>query len=1069
MLALATILSGCAALLYQLIWTRAIGLVMGHSLTAVATVVALFMAGLGTGSALAARFVDRRRLAPARLYALLELGIAVSALLVPLLLGAATPLLQRVYDPSNADAAALVLLRLASSAAVLLVPTTLMGATLAVLVAVAAPETRRVGVTAGRLYAWNTAGAIAGSLGGALFLLPALGMRGTLAFAAGLNVIAALVVGRRRTPEPLAEAEPAPAPAPSAKRRKKKEKQEREDTPENLPLWVTIAAAVVAGFAGIANEVAWTRALVLLIGPTAYAFAFILTAVVAGIALGSAAASALLPRLRRVTPALGCALVSSALLSLLVTHRIGASILLVGEFVRANADHMDVLLRAELGFVLALLVPPAAFTGAVFPLAARLVAEQVGGAARPIGILYAWNTLGAIAGSLAAGFALLPAFGLERTLLGLALLQGALGALVFLAPRPSGIRALGAAAAVAMLGLAFSRVAPWDRELLAGGVYKYAAYTAGGATVEQTIRAGELLSYEEGALATVSVKRLGGTLSLAIDGKVDATSSGDMATQRLLAHVPMLLHRNPRRVMVIGLGSGVTAGSALSHPVERVDAVEILPEVARAARRFAKANHEALDDPRLRLIVADGRNHVLLSRDSYDVIISEPSNPWMAGVSALFTRDFFALAKRRLAEGGLFCQWAHVYNLSEQDLKTVIAGFSDVFPEAALFLINEGDVLLVGGGGPLPLDRASLERRIGEGRVGLDLREIGVVDPFVFASLYTLSPQGLRRLAAGAARHSDDRPILEFRAPRALHENTGRTNAQLLIAAGREAPRPEPWAELVRNPGAVQLAARARMLERAEGDYWAFELYEQAIAKEPRSLPALEGYARCAVRSDRIAVAEKRLRELGETAAPVEARIALGLLLTNAGRTEEALAALQGALERDPKQRRALILAAEVQEQAGHLEAMEGLARQALSVAPGDIEAEALLASAALGKGLKLAAIAIADRVLARDPNETRALQVAAFARADDDRAGARRFLERLVEAEPDIPGHWANFGAFELAGKDYRAAVRLFETAADLNPGDPRAYLGLREAGRGLGDPALVARADKFLKSRGL
>jgi spermidine synthase len=592
-------------------------------------------------------------------------------------------------------------------------------------------------------------------------------------------------------------------------------------------------------------------------------------------------------------------------------------------------------------------------------------------------------------------------------------------------------------------------------------VYKYAPY-AGAGGVEAAVRSGELLYYAEGRAATVSVKRLGGTFSLAVDGKVDATSSGDMLTQRLLAHVPLLLHPNPKNALVIGLGSGVTAGAALSHPLERVDAVEISAEVVQAARRFfAKANKRALDDPRLRLVVSDGRNHVALTRERYDVIISEPSNPWMAGVSALFTRDFFQLARGRLAPGGLFCQWAHVYNMSEPDLKTVIASFQDAFPGAALFLINEGDVLLVGGGGDsLHLDAVELARRMQEGRVGEDLGEVHVRSPFAFASLLTLPPDALARYAQGADRHSDDRPVLEFRAPRQIHANTGRQNALRLVAEGAKSERPEPWRSLASEPSAAQLAERAAMLERSEGFAWAALVYREAIRRDPRLLAALEGYVRASLRSGGEAEAERVLRELLQQ-APVDARVALALLLDNVGRTKDALATLEAALQLDPRHRRALLLAAELQEQAGNVDAVELLVNAALRAHPHDPEAEALRASLRLAKGDLDAAITTAESVLARAPKEARALEVAAIARAQKgDRAGARRHFERLLEIEPDAPGHLNNFALFELEGRDYRAAARLFETSLDLSPGNEAAARGLAEAARALGDARLLARA---------
>ncbi len=833
-----------------------------------------------------------------------------------------------------------------------------------------------------------------------------------------------------------------------------------------FPLWLALGAGGVAGFAGLANEVAWTRALILLIGPTSYAFAFILAAVIAGLALGSALCALVLPRLRSPGLALGATLAGGAALGVWVTHQIGASVVEVGDLVRRNVDQIDRLLRAQLEFVTLLLVPPAALSGASFPLVVRLAGERLTGAARAVGLALFWNTLAAIAGSLTAGFWLLPALGLERTLLAVVWLQTGAAIVVFgLAPRPAAARLIPAAAALALVGLALHRRAPWDPELLAGGVYKYAAY-AGEASVEDTIRAGELLFYEEGRAATVSVKRLGGTLSLAVDGKVDATSSGDMLTQRLLAHVPLLLHTAPRTALVIGLGSGVTAGAALSHPLERVDAVEISAEVAAAARRFfGRANKGALEDPRLRLVVADGRNHLALSRRRYDVIISEPSNPWMVGVSALFTRDFFELARARLEPGGLFCQWAHVYNMTERDLKTVIAGFADAFPGAALFLINEGDVLLVGGPSAGPsFDPESLARRMRQGRVAEDRRDVHLESPFAFASLLTLPPPALARYAGDADRHTDDRPLLDSRTARSIHANTGRENAERLIALGREARLPEPWASLVRAPTAAQLAERALMLERSEGLSLAYSVYQEALALEPRSLAALEGLVRCALRSGRAAEAEKRLLALAAGPAHVDARVALALLYDNTGRTREALAALETALGRDQRHRRALLLAADLQQQQGNLAAVEALARAASRAHPGDAEAEAFLASAGLAKGDLDAAIAAADAVLARAPNVARALEVGAIARAQKgDRAGARSLFERLVAAEPDAWGHLNNFALFELQGGDALAAARLFEAALDLNPRNEAGAHGLAQAARALGDARLLARAARF------
>ena len=204
----------------------------------------------------------------------------------------------------------------------------------------------------------------------------------------------------------------------------------------------------------------------------------------------------------------------------------------------------------------------------------------------------------------------------------------------------------------------------WDRDLISSGAYKYSRQIRA-EDLEWSLRAGYLEYYKEGAAGTVSVRRLGGTRSLAIDGKVDASNAGDMLNQRLLGLLPTLLHPEPRDALVIGLGSGVTADAILaSGEVQRLDVVEISPEVVEASAHFERENRRVLQNPALRLLVGDGRSHLRLSGRQYDVIVSEPSNPWMAGVAALFTREFFEAARARLRSGGVFCQWAHTYEIA---------------------------------------------------------------------------------------------------------------------------------------------------------------------------------------------------------------------------------------------------------------------------------------------------------------------------------------------------------------------------------------------------------------------
>ena len=383
-----------------------------------------------------------------------------------------------------------------------------------------------------------------------------------------------------------------------------------------------------------------------------------------------------------------------------------------------GATFTSVLTRQVL-LAAAWLLPLAVGLGCAFPFAVRTGTGADASLGADLGLIYAVNTIGAIGGALAAGFILIPRLGLYDTLRGLGV-AAALAAIALAWRSGLSLRArMWATAAGASAAAASAALPAWSPELLSSGAYKYAATMTGDA-LELSLAAGRLLYFRDGASVTVAVRDAAGTTSLAIDGKVDASNAGDMLTQRLLAHVPLLLHPAPRQAAILGLGSGVTLGSALRHPLERVDVLEISPEVVEASRFFEPENSRALADPRTRLIVGDGRTHLLLGRTQYDVIVSEPSNPWMAGIASLFTREFFTAARARLAPGGVLCQWAHTYDISAEDLRSIVATFAAVFPDGTIWLVGDGDVLLIGGTEPMGPRVAALaevwNRRSGGGR-----------------------------------------------------------------------------------------------------------------------------------------------------------------------------------------------------------------------------------------------------------------------------------------------------------------------------------------------------------------
>ena len=1017
--ALAIFLSGFASLAYQIVWVRRFAVVLGTTNTAVTLVLAMFLGGLGLGALLAGRSGARlgvRRLA--RRFFLLELGAAGFAAGLPLYLSATLPLLD--------DASPTAVL----AAFFLLPAATLMGATLPTLTALR----RRIretgeGGAAGWLYAANTAGALIGVVAAARVLVPELGLTGSSLCGIAANLAAGTLV--------LARFGRGPAGSQAAAVRKS-----WFGAREMLPFG---GIAALSGFAAISAEIGWARLAALLFGPSIYTFACVVASVILGVALGSAAAGRLAahrPRALLAGVQLGGAAASAA-----VAWLASGLVLPAGAQAARNAEDVSRLLDLQfLGTAALLLLPSLAF-GAAFPLAVAGASGPEAG--RATGTIYAATAAGNVLGAFAAGLFLIPRFGIETALFAAVLAQ--LGAALLAQRKPLMLAAAGAVAVFGAFG-----AASWDWEMLSGGLYK-AAPEIEISRHRDFLRRGRLVLLDQGEGATVSVKEVAGELSLSIDGKVDATDGADMLTQRMLAHLPLLLHPRPDSVLIVGHGSGVTAGAALRHPVERVTAAEISPEVARASRLFEKSNGAPWRDERFSLLETDARNYLLFTDERFDAVISEPSNPWMSGVSPLFTVEFFELARSRLREGGLFCQWVHLYNLAEESLRTLVGGFTDVFPEAALFALHDGDALLIGSNGEFPV--------VGEEKVGRriaaladELAPYGITSAEALRGWRTAGTPALAAWSAGAPRHRDDHPILEFRAPFSLHAATASRNRRILEGLG-----------VPQAAAPAALAARARGLLSAASPDWAQELAGRALELDPGA-PAAETLVRAALASGRVAAGEESLRRALGEASPTAARtlaVSLARLLLLAGRTDEAAAALEGAPASLAEDREALLLAAEVQVARAAWDSAEALVLAALRRNPRDAEAAAWLSELSLRRGNAAAAAERAAAILAERPGTERALRVRAVALAElGEVRAARDAFSELVRRAPGPAIHWANFGAFELEAGRFVEAVRLYREAVDRDPANRLAYEGLLEAALGAGDREQARRAREVLDS---
>jgi spermidine synthase len=327
-----------------------------------------------------------------------------------------------------------------------------------------------------------------------------------------------------------------------------------------------------------------------------------------------------------------------------------------------------------------------------------------------------------------------------------------------------------------MAVLVWYPLAAWDASILTSGPYLYAgAYKNIASTKKMDLRAAmqegrETLFFKEGLHAVVSVlKTPEGDLLLQVNGKTDASAKGDAATQLMVGHLPLLLHQSAGNILVIGLGSGMTLGAVQRHPIKAVDVVEIEPAVVEAGRYFKEFTGDVLNDPRVNLIVGDGRNHLALTNRQYDVIISEPSNPWVSGQANLFTREYFELAKKHLKKGGLMCQWVQAYSMSSVDFKTVVHTFNTIFPHATVWEASfGGDYLLIGSPQDLNVDYQMLIDRLGSGKMKAHLARMNIRDLASFMNKLIITGEGIVLYTKGSPLHTDDNALLEYSAPKAL-------------------------------------------------------------------------------------------------------------------------------------------------------------------------------------------------------------------------------------------------------------------------------------------------------------
>ena len=761
MLSMLFFCSGATSLGYEVIWFKRFANVWGSSALAMAVVVASVLVGLGVGAFIVGRRVEKIT-NPIRWYGWCEVGIGVLALIIPLETGLLGNLNAWITSMCGQSAFTLSLARGLLTLLVVGPPCLLMGGTLPLLVKHSTPENDHAGSYSAWLYGINTAGAATGCLLAGFLVIPTFGLFWTNIIMVGLNLIIAAIA--------FSMAAKSPAIAPGVPPVQTKPVPKAEPTAKEPRRLFILMAVALAGFASLGLQMIWARQLAVMLGGSTYAFSASLFVFLSGVGLGALLYRVVQPRFSN--PLQLAAITIAILIIATVAGKMALPTTtgLVAMLKPLRASHaLNTAVCA--GAAMTLEFIPALMMGVLFPLFVSLCRPANAGMGQVVGSIYGWNTIGSIGGAFLTMILFVPALGIPQTL---ALFLALYLATLILLHLGNGDGFSGSTFAALGVGVVAAVLAarPLDPRLTDFGAFMY-----GYAPPADLRDAMKVLSYKEGRSCNVLVTESQNHRSLRVNGKVDASTSVDMETQLALAYLPHCLRPEARDVLVVGFGSGTTVGASLLFPETRVRAVEIEPAVVAASPFFAAVNHRPEQSSRFTAIYDDGRSFLQATDQKFDLVISEPSNPWIAGISSLFAREFYQTARKKLQPGGLFAQWVHMYALEATDYQMIVRTFLSAFPHASLIWINDKNTILVGSDQPILPPAATLKRsqQLIEGLppVKADLEKYFQARslPALLLSRYLLDEAGLQQFVnaeKSGQLHTDVNLRLEFDAPRRL-------------------------------------------------------------------------------------------------------------------------------------------------------------------------------------------------------------------------------------------------------------------------------------------------------------
>ena len=726
--------SGVSSLVYQVVWARMLTVVFGTTLLATSTVLSAFMAGLALGSYVLGRYIDRCK-HPLRIFAALEVGIGLFALFFPSIsanlgnaYGALVGLQGNFYLFSLA--------RFGLCFALLLIPTALMGGTLPVMAKFAVRRLGRLGGRVGQLYAINTLGAVVGVLAATFGLMEGLGLRGTTQAIAVVNFLvagAAWLWGSQRAVSVDEEA------------------TVKKTSHADRILWGVLAGFAISGFAALGYEVAWMRLLMVSFSFNShYEFSIVLVAFLSGLALGGWLGSRLLTRrtdLLSIFVGVQFLIGACGALSVLAFAHLSV---LVEPIQRADSWWVS---RTGVFFTaVTIMLLPTVAMGVIFPLVGQIYTRQLARLGRGIGDIGAVNSLGAVGGAFVTGFVLIPLLGTEWSVKVLASLNGLVGLTLALISQQRKRLVWSGAAGVALLLV-----------LVPSDVLRRLAEPA---AVNR-----ELVFYQEGAEGVITVEQqTDGFRKMALNGGGQVpTDYSSLQIFRLLGHLPLLLHPDPQEVLVVSLGGGIALGGAAQYEPRRITCVELVPEVIDAARlHFGEFNHHVLENPtawNIELVIDDGRNFLLSSRATYQIITGDATHPTSADSWVLYTKEFYELCRAHLSTDGIMAQWLPFHGLPPDDYQTIVRTFQHVFPHATLWRSNNYSIM-VGTMQPQAIDWELLNEKMAPPRVHRSLEGIDLGNAFALLNSLVLDEEALRRYVGKGPLNTDDHPYISFVSPK---------------------------------------------------------------------------------------------------------------------------------------------------------------------------------------------------------------------------------------------------------------------------------------------------------------